>query len=277
MKNKNKKKPCELSMDSANEIKESNQKVALVTGGTRGIGLGISTKLISLGYMVIMNGVTNKTVDSIANTNGADLRYIQADISKPEDRKRIFGVLLNNYEHLDLLVNNVGVAPIERTDLLEATEESYDRVMNINLKGPYFLTQSIAKIMINTIKTNKFENYNPMIINISSISSYTSSPNRGEYCISKAGVSMMTKLYADRLAEYGIPVYEIQPGIIDTDMTTKVKDKYDQEIKYGLLPIKRWGHPEDVADVVQAIVEGKFRYSTGQVFNVDGGFHLRRL
>jgi len=174
-----------------------------------------------------------------------------------------------------MLVNNAGVAPSTRMDLLEATEESFDRVMGINLKGPYFLTQQIANWMIEQKKAHPERTFR--IVSTGSISSYTSSPARGEYCVSKAGISMMTKLYADRLAEYGIGVFEISPGIIATDMTSVVKDKYDKLIAEGLTPIKRWGQPEDIGKAVGAIAEGRLDFSTGQVINVDGGFHLRRL
>ena len=172
-------------------------------------------------------------------------------------------------------MNNAGVAPDKRLDLLEATEESFDRLIRINLKGPYFLTQLAANWMIGEKK--KDESFTPMIVNIASISSYTSSPGRGEYCISKAGISMMTALYADRLSEYGINVYEIRPGIIKTDMTAPVEKKYDKLIAEGLTPIKRWGSPEDVGRAVCAIARGDLCFSTGEVINVDGGFHLKRL
>ena len=174
-----------------------------------------------------------------------------------------------------MLVNNAGVAPSKRLDILEATEESFDRVMSINLKGPYFLTQLVANWMIEQKKANPKQPFR--IVNTSSMSAYTSSPARGEYCVSKAGLSMMTLLYADRLAEFNIGVFEIRPGIIQTDMTSVVKEKYDKLIAEGLTPIKRWGQPIDIANVVEAIAEGKLDFSTGQVINVDGGFHFRRL
>jgi NAD(P)-dependent dehydrogenase (short-subunit alcohol dehydrogenase family) len=174
-----------------------------------------------------------------------------------------------------MLVNNAGVAPAQRADILVATEESFERVVSINLKGPYFLTQTVANWMIRQKESHPDRNCR--IVNTSSISAYTSSPGRGEYCISKAGVSMMTKLYADRLAEYGIGVFEIRPGIIATDMTSVVKDKYDKLIAEGLTPIKRWGQPEDIARALGAIAEGRLDFSTGQVINADGGFHLPRL
>lgn len=255
-------------------------RVALVTGGTRGIGLSITRRLHELGFIVIVNGISSKNLPlnkAEDFPNLFELPYIQADISKKEDRTRILKFIKENYSRLDILVNNAGVAPLERTDMLSSNEDSYDRVMNINLKGPYFLTQSIANLMIELKENKTLSNYLPMIINISSISAYTSSIFRAEYCISKAGMSMMTQLYADRLAEYNIPVYEIRPGIIETDMTKNVKDLYNKKIKEGLLPIKRWGSPDDVANAVQSIVEGKFLYSTGLIFDIDGGFHLRRL
>lgn len=258
----------------------TQKKVALVTGGTRGIGLSISKRLLTLGYSVVINGVNSKTFDTNQieiDFDSSKYSYIQGDISKKEDRLKIIKHIREQYNRIDVLVNNAGVAPNERIDLLSATEESYDRVMNINLKGPYFLTQSIANLMIELKQNKNISDYHPMIINISSISAYTSSVFRAEYCISKAGMSMMTQLYADRLAEYNIPVYEIRPGIIETDMTKGVKDVYNKKINEGLLPIKRWGSPEDVANAVQAIVEGRFLYSTGQIFDIDGGFHLKRL
>ena len=174
-----------------------------------------------------------------------------------------------------MLVNNAGTSPLKRLDILEGTEENFDRVIKINLKGAYFLTQLVANWMIEQKKESPESNFR--IVNISSISAYTSSPSRGEYCISKAGISMITKLYADRLAEYNIGVFEIRPGIIETDMTLPVKDKYDKIISEGLTPIKRWGQPEDVAKAIGAIAQGKLDFSTGSFINVDGGFHLRRL
>jgi NAD(P)-dependent dehydrogenase (short-subunit alcohol dehydrogenase family) len=183
---------------------------------------------------------------------------------------------LEHYGKIDLLVNNAGVGPRQRVDMLQVSEASYDEVMEINLKGPFFLTQRVVNEMIRSIQQGELEN--PKIVNISSISAYTSSPLRAEYCISKAGMSMMTALWADRLAEYGINVYEIRPGIIETDLTSKVKDKYDHLIfQEGITPIRRWGRPEDVGKAVLAIAEGLLPFSTGEVINVDGGFHLSRL
>jgi 3-oxoacyl-[acyl-carrier protein] reductase len=255
------------------------RKVALITGGSRGIGRGISEALAKQKYDIAVAGRVlpdmERGVIRSCLEKGVKAIFIQADISLSKARKKILRTLKDEFGRLDLLVNNAGVAPEIRSDILQATEKSYDRIMNINLKGPYFLTQLIANWMIEQKNTDEKKQLS--IINISSISAYTSSPERGAYCLSKAGMSMITKLYADRLSEFGIGVYEIRPGIIMTDMTAAVKEKYDKRIVEGLLPIKRWGTPEDVARVVVAIADGQFAYSTGQVINIDGGFHLRRL
>ena len=257
----------------------AEKPVAIVTGGSRGIGKGIALKLAELGYNIVINYVSNKeaaeeTKKQIFSLN-AECAAQQGDISSNRDRQAIKAMAQDTFGRCDLLVNNAGVAPLARADILEATEESFERVLNINLKGPYFLTQSIANWMIEQKK--RFPDRTFRIINISSISAYTSSPYRGEYCVSKAGISMMTALYADRLAEYGIVVFEARPGIIATDMTSTVKEKYDKLIAEGLTPIKRWGKPEDVGNAVAAIAEGRLDFCTGQVINVDGGFHLKRL
>lgn len=258
-------------------LKMKERPVAIVTGASRGIGRAIALELAALGFDLVVNRVqqpppqTQKEVEGL----GARCESVQADISNAEDRSLLIAVTSSKFGRCDMLVNNTGVAPLQRMDILDATEESFDRVMGINLKGPYFLTQLVANWMIEQRK--RHPNRPLRIVNIGSISAYTSSPSRGEYCISKAGISMMTKLYADRLAEYNIGVFEISPGIIQTDMTSAVKDKYDKLIAEGLTPIKRWGQPEDVAKAVGAIAEGRFDFSTGTVINVDGGFHLRRL
>ena len=189
---------------------------------------------------------------------------------------------MNSFGRIDLLVNNAGMGPRTRMDILETTEESYDEVMNVNLKGPFFLSQLVARTMLEQLETGPAEtngggSHAPQIINIGSISAYTSSPARGEYCISKAGVGMMTLLFADRLAESGINVCEVRPGIVETDMTSTVKEKYDKLIGDGLTPIRRWGQPEDVGKAVAALAEGLFPFSTGAVLDVDGGFHMHRL
>lgn len=259
-----------------------NEKpVAVVTGASRGIGRAIALELARLGYDLLINHFDSrdgKPDDSAALRAQEDMPGSQAlrgDISRGEDREALLEFARRGFGRCDMLVNNAGVAPARRADILEATEESFDRVMNINLKGPYFLTRLFANWMIEQRKADPRRNCR--IVNIASISSYTSSPARGEYCISKAGVSMMTMLYADRLAEHGIGVFEVRPGIVMTDMTGAVRDKYDKLIAEGVTPIRRWGMPEDVARAVGAIAEGKFDFSTGQVINVDGGFHLRRL
>ncbi|MBN2156507.1 MAG: 3-ketoacyl-ACP reductase [Candidatus Lokiarchaeota archaeon] len=255
------------------------KKIALITGSIRGIGKAIAKEMHSLGYSLIINGVSQHSLpesylDEFSGSKET-IHYIQADISIVEDRQKLVEKIIQ-LNRIDLLVNNAGVAPKERNDILVATETSFDRVMNTNLKGPYFLTQQVAQLMIQ-FKNNHLIDYNPKIINIGSNSAYTSSPNRGEYCLSKAGMAMMTKLYADRLSEFNIPVFEVRPGIIKTDMTKSVEKKYDTLFKEGITPFSRWGTPIDVAKCVSAIVQGYFPYSTGQVFNVDGGFHLKRL
>ena len=263
-----------------------DKPVAIITGGSRGIGRAIAIELAGLGFNIVINHydftadgkpdekAAQKTSSDIV-TKGVRCLALRGDVSSDTDRKALAKAVKDEFGRCDMLVNNAGVAPLKRIDLLEATEASFDRVLGINLKGPYFLTQLVAKWMIEQKK--QYPDRSFRIVNTGSMSSYTSSPARGEYCISKAGVSMMTMLYADRLAESGIGVFEIRPGIIETDMTSVVKEKYDKLIAEGVTPIKRWGQPEDIAKAVSAIAEGKLDFSTGQVINVDGGFHLRRL
>lgn len=242
-------------------------KTAVITGGIGGIGYAISTALSKSGFKTVIFDVADeeKAAEKTAQLN--ESVYVRGDLSKAEDREG----LVCRAGNIDLLVNCAGVAPRVRADILEVTEEDFDFVTNINIKGTFFLTQLAAKNMIENKTCGR-------IVNISSMSAYTSSVNRPQYCISKAGVSMITKLYADKLAEYGIGVYEIRPGIIKTDMTKTVEGKYDRLINdEGILPIKRWGYPEDIAKAVDAIASGALPYSTGEVINVDGGFHLRRL
>jgi 3-oxoacyl-[acyl-carrier protein] reductase len=253
--------------------------VALITGAGRGIGRGIAEALAENGYHIVIDDIHEQAVirealDTIA-AKGAEVLYVKADISDSAQRTELVQAIKDKFGRLDLLVNNAGVAPKQRLDLLEATEESFDWVLKINLKAPYFLTQLVANWMVEQIRANPERC--PKIVNISSISSFTSSPARGEYCISKAGISMMTRLYADRLAEFGIPVYEVQPGIIMTDMTKVVKEKYDKLFEEGITPFKRWGTPADIAKAVVSLAQDYFPYSTGEVVHVDGGFHLRRL
>lgn len=252
-------------------------KTALVTGGSRGIGRAISLALAKQGWHVVINYNTNRqaaneTLSAIENGSGM---AVQANIAESEGRETLVQKALLQYGRIDLLVNNAGIAPEQRNDILDMSLESYEKVMGVNLTGPFFLTQRVALEMISAAAEQ--DTPAPQIININSISAYTSSTSRGEYSLSKAGMGMMTALFADRLAEYGIGVYEIRPGIIETDMTSGVKAKYDKLFAAGLTPIQRWGTPEDVARAVVAITEGYFPYSTGEVFNVDGGFHLRRL
>jgi 3-oxoacyl-[acyl-carrier protein] reductase len=264
----------------------TDRPVAIVTGGSRGIGRGIALELAGLGYDLLIahfdfdeQGRPDESnaleTRQQAGDLGARCEILRADISQGDDRKKLVELAKSRFGRCNMLVNNAGVAPTKRRDLLEATEESFDRVVGINLKGPYFLTQMVANWMIEQKNQNPAGAYR--IVNTSSISAYTSSPARGEYCISKAGVSMMTALYADRLAEFGIGVFEVRPGIIKTDMTKVVTEKYDKLIAEGLTPIQRWGLPEDIGRAVGAIAEGRLDFCTGQVLNVDGGFHLRRL
>jgi NAD(P)-dependent dehydrogenase (short-subunit alcohol dehydrogenase family) len=201
---------------------------------------------------------------------------VRADVSAADDRRRLVAATIEEYGRIDLLVNNAGVAPDVRADILDAGEESFDRLISINLKGPYFLTQLVARTMIDQLAAGTVQA--PKIVIISSISAYAASVNRGDYCVAKAGLAMVTKLFAARLAEHGINVYEVRPGIVDTDMTDGVRDRYDQLIlRDGLTPIRRWGRPEDVGSAVAAVAAGALPFSTGQVIDVDGGFHLRTL
>lgn len=248
-------------------------KNIIVSGCARGIGEAVARKLLQEGYCVTGMSRTDKE-QVVAAYDSPNFAYVQGDLGSREDREALVQCALTQFGRIDGLVNVAGVAPRVRADLLEMTEESYDFVMNINTKGTMFLTQAVAKEMLKNTSENGIKGH---ICNISSISAYTSSVNRGEYCISKAGVTMLTKLFADRLAEEGIMVNEILPGIIATSMTEKVKGKYDALIDGGLLPIKRWGQPEDIAEAVYTLVSGKLPYMTGQSINIDGGFHIRRL
>ena len=249
-------------------------KVAMVTGGTRGIGFGIVKELYEDGFSVACLGRTsNKEVDSLIESSQGKVQFVSVDISDIDKIKKGVEEVISKFGRIDVLVNNAGVAPKERNDILQTTPESFEFVINTNLKGTYFMTQTVANVMIKQ-DTNNFP---PKIINVSSMSAYTSSTNRGEYCISKAGISMVTTLFADKLSEHGILVYEVRPGIIKTDMTSGVSGKYDTLIEGGLLPIKRWGTPQDIAGVVSLLSSPKMCYSTGDVINVDGGYHIRRL
>ena len=295
-------------------IRSRMNPVALITGGPRGIGRGVALELAQIGYNFAINFASNEAAArqtaldcaAYAKNNGHKIQaeIFQADVASAGDRQRLVDFTKQTFGRLDLLVNNAGVAPNARADILEATEESFDRLIGINVKGPYFLSQLAARWMIEQVNGQRSapvsaatssaggeasaksgggltgvatSRFRPKIIIVSSISAYTASVNRGDYCISKAALSMVTPLFAVRLAEYGINVYEIRPGIIATDMTGPVKDKYDKLIAEGLTPIQRWGTPEDVGKTVAAIAQDLLPFSTGEVINVDGGFHLRRL
>jgi NAD(P)-dependent dehydrogenase (short-subunit alcohol dehydrogenase family) len=257
-----------------------NRLVAIVTGASRGIGRGIALELGALGCAVVVNYLRNEqaareVADTILGSCGS-AATIQANVALAEDRRRLVDQTVAQFGRIDVLVNNAGIPVAERVDLLDATEASWDQILATNLKGPYFLTQLVAREMIR-LQARGDAATGPKIINISSISAYATSTNRGDYCIAKAGLTMMTRLFADRLAEHGIQVFEIRPGVIETDMTASVRGKYDELFAQGFTPIRRWGQPGDVAKAVAAIVQDAFPYSTGEIINVDGGFHLRRL
>ena len=255
------------------------KKTALVTGGSRGIGFGIARALAAHGYNLAINGVRAEA-DAINSLNElkslkVDAIYCQGSIGEASDRDRIVRKAFEHFGSIDVLVNNAGIAPSVRKDILELDEENYDRLLDTNLKGTFFLTQQVANLMLK--RKSSDPSYNPCIITITSVSSEVASVNRGEYCMSKAGLSMMTKLFATRLGEANIPVYEVQPGIISTDMTAGVKEKYDKLIGDGLTIDKRWGTPEDIGRIVTALAKGDIPYSTGQVIHADGGMGVRRL
>ena len=264
----------------AGESKERRVRpVALVTGGSRGIGLGIAKALAAAGHDVAVGGVreAESVGDALAEVRalGAEVLYCRGDVADPAARAAVLDGVDERFGRIDVLVNNAGVAPAQRADILEATEDSYERVMRINLQGPYFLTQAVARRMIERKKANPHES--ACIVNVSSISATVASPSRGEYCISKAGIAMATKLWAVRLGEFDIPVYEVRPGIVRTDMTASVSAKYDKLLSEGLCVQSRWGLPEDVGKAVAMLARGDLAYSTGQVVMVDGGLTLERL
>lgn len=257
-------------------------KSVLVTGASRGIGRGIAIELAKAGHRIAINyaGNAEAAAEALAlvKAAGGDGFIVQGDVAVAADRERLVAETVKQFGRIDLLVNNAGVAPKVRADLLDAGEESFDRLYSINLKGPYFLTQLVAKQML--AQAPDAEGFRGRIVNITSISVYTASINRGDYCMVKAGLAMMTKLFADRLANDGINVYEIRPGVIATDMTGAVKAKYDKliiEDERGITPIRRWGKPEDIGRAVSAIAADCFPFTTGTAFDVDGGFHLQRL
>jgi 3-oxoacyl-[acyl-carrier protein] reductase len=255
------------------------KQVALVTGAGRGIGLGIARCLAAEGCDVVICDVHQEDVIAAAldevRQSGTELLYCRSDVSDADARGAMMRQIRQRFGRLNVLVNNAGVAPKVRADILEATEESFERLIRVNLQGPYFLTQAAANWMIDQHRQDG--QFQACIVNISSISATVASPSRGEYCISKAGVSMATQLWAARLGEFGIPVYEIRPGVIKTDMTAPVQEKYDKLIAEGLCVQSRWGLPEDVGKAVAMLVRGDLPYSTGQVIMVDGGLTLPRL
>ena len=254
-------------------------KIAFITGGTRGIGFGVALALGKAGFDLAVNGMRNEgevtdALEELRNL-GVNVAYFQGNVAVREDRLAMLDKILSHFGSVNVLVNNAGIAPRERADILHAKEEIWDEVMEINLKGPYFLTQLFANYFVE----KKLENplFEASIINISSISAFVASVNRGEYCISKAGIAMATKLWATRLGEYDIPVYEIQPGIIKTDMTSGVVEKYDKLFQEGISLQRRWGLPDDVGKVAAMLAQGNMPYATGQAIKVDGGLHIQRL
>jgi 3-oxoacyl-[acyl-carrier protein] reductase len=257
------------------------KRVALVTGGSRGIGFGIAQCLAREGLDLVICGrraeeQVSKALDTL-RALGSNILYFQADVSNREMRKNLLTTIREHYGRLHVLINNAGVAPLERKDVLEATEESFERVMKINLQGPHFLCQEVANWMIEQKQTQA--DFRGCMINVSSISATMASTNRAEYCISKAGLSMVTKIWAVRLAEFDIPVFEVQPGIIQTDMTSSpaIMAKYDKLIAEGLTLQPRWGMPEDIGKAVTMLVRADLPYSTGQVISIDGGMRIERL
>ena len=254
------------------------KKTAIVTGGSRGIGYAIAKRLGEDGFNVVIMDMNRQedyqeNLDGLAKM-GVEYLYIQGNICSAEDRQKLVDQTVERFGGIHVLVNNAGVAPKVRADLLEMTEESFDRVVGINTKGNMFVTQAVVRQMLRQPAEGRKRG---SIINISSCSAVVSSTGRGEYCVSKAGVSMLTTLYADRLAREGILVNEVRPGVIATDMTSTVQEKYDKMFADGVFPIARWGTPEDIANAVSALAGDSFLYTTGNYIDVDGGFHLQRL
>lgn len=256
-----------------------DKPVAFITGGSRGIGYGCALQLAQNGFDIAINGMrpAEQIADAVAGLEqaGAEVLYVRGDIGARDARIQMMDTIRSHYGRLNVLVNNAGVAPKERKDILEMSEDSYDFVVDTNLKGACFLTQAAANWMIEQRTANP--ECPAAIINVSSISATVVSVNRGEYCISKAGLSMVTQLFAARLGEFNIPVYEVRPGVTKTDMTSGVTEKYDKLISEGLCVTPRWGYPEDVGKAVAALATGSFPYSTGQVVMVDGGLTIPRL
>ena len=257
----------------------SNPRVALITGGTRGIGLGIARALAADGFALALNGVRpDEEVQSVLadlRAAGGDVHYLRGDVSRVSEHEAMLDQVDRCFGGLSVLVNNAGVAPTTRADILDATPESFDRLISINLRGPYFLTQAVAKRMIRRRETDA--TFRGRIINVSSISAAVASTNRGDYCISKAGIAMATQLWAARLAEYDIDVFEVRPGVIETDMTAPVRARYDAHFASGESVARRWGTPEDVGRAVAVLARGDMPYATGQVLTIDGGMTIARL
>jgi NAD(P)-dependent dehydrogenase (short-subunit alcohol dehydrogenase family) len=256
------------------------RRVAIVTGGTRGIGLGVAHALAAEGFALALCGLREgPAVDSVMGAlrdAGSEALYCRADVSLAPDRARLLDTVFDRFGALHVLVNNAGVAPLVRADLLDATEESFERVLRVNLQGPYFLSQAAARRLVAQRQADA--SFRGCIVNIGSVSAEVASVSRGEYCVSKAGIAMMTQLFASRLGEYGLPVYEVRPGIVRSDMTAGVAAKYDAKIaETDLLVQRRWGEPEDVGRAVAMLARGDLPYSTGQVIYVDGGLTVRRL
>ncbi len=257
----------------------SNERAAIVTGGSRGIGRAIALELARLGYAVTVNYATRpdaaQAVVAEIAAGGGRAVAVRADVGSADDRRQLLARTIDEFGRLDVLVNNAGITSQGRKDILEATEESWDKVFDTNLKGPFFLAQLAANRMIDDRRAGRLDA--GKIIIISSISAFAVSTNRADYCMTKAALGMMTWLFAQRLADEGIQVFEVCPGVIESDMTAPVKEKYDRLIAEGLWPIRRWGRPDDVARAVSALVSDYFPFSTGDRFSIDGGFHIRRL
>ena len=258
----------------------NDKPVAVITGASRGIGRSVAIALAAEGYDIaaIARSVDSEGMEILGpevEKRGAQFFPVGLDISCTGCHKEAVSNILERYGRIDFLVNNAGVAPLQRNDILEMTDESYERVMNINLKGPVFFAQKVAREMI--WMKQQISDYNPIIIFITSVSSVLSSTNRGEYCVSKAGLSMASTVFADRLSREGILVYEVRPGIIDTDMTVKIKDKYDKLISEGLVPQKRWGLPLDIGKAVASIARGDWNFSTGMIFEISGGLNIHKI
>jgi 3-oxoacyl-[acyl-carrier protein] reductase len=255
------------------------RRVALITGGTRGIGLGIARALATEGFDLAVNGVRTERETAAAvgelRARGAEVVYLRANVAAAADRQALVAAALGRFGRVDVLVNNAGIAPLERADLFDATEESFDRLISVNVKGAHFLTQIVARHMAERHRSDRA--VRGVVVNVSSVSATMASLNRSEYCISKAALAMSSKLWALRLAGEGIDVYEVRPGIIETDMTAPVKEAYDRRIAEGLIPERRWGLPEDVGRAVLSLVRGDLSYATGQVLVVDGGLSIERL